>query len=65
MVRDYRHETQEMVRDCRPTTGDGHRLQAYYRRWSETAYIVQEMVRGCRPAAEYGQTMGTLQEMMR
>ncbi|CAI9581481.1 unnamed protein product [Staurois parvus] len=28
-----------MVRDCRNTTGDGQRLQTYYRRWSETADI--------------------------
>ncbi|CAI9542502.1 unnamed protein product, partial [Staurois parvus] len=29
-------------------TGDGQRLQTYYRRWSETADILQEMVRDCR-----------------
>ncbi|CAI9598452.1 unnamed protein product [Staurois parvus] len=36
-----------MVRDCRHTTGDGQRLQTYYKRWSETADIVQEMTRDC------------------
>ncbi|CAI9623084.1 unnamed protein product [Staurois parvus] len=38
---------QEMVRDCKHTTGDGQRLQTCYRRWSETADIVQETVRDC------------------
>ncbi|CAI9571310.1 unnamed protein product [Staurois parvus] len=48
-----------MVRDCRHTTGDGQRLQTYYRRrsetantlcrrWSDTADILQEMVKDCR-----------------
>ncbi|CAI9586987.1 unnamed protein product [Staurois parvus] len=36
-----------MVRDCRCTTGDGQRLQTYYRRWSETADVLQEMTRDC------------------
>ncbi|CAI9588592.1 unnamed protein product [Staurois parvus] len=50
---------QEMVRDCRPGTGDGHRLQKWYRRWSETAEMVQEMVRDCRPDTGDGQRLQT------
>ncbi|CAI9575905.1 unnamed protein product, partial [Staurois parvus] len=38
---------QEMVRDCRHDTGDGERLQTWYRRWSETADMIQEMVKIC------------------
>ncbi|CAI9591511.1 unnamed protein product [Staurois parvus] len=37
-----------MIRDCRHTTGEGQRLQRYYRRGSETADILQETVRDCR-----------------
>ncbi|CAI9564600.1 unnamed protein product [Staurois parvus] len=44
-----------MVRDCRHTTGDGQRLQTYYRRWSETADLLQEMVRDCRHTTGDGQ----------
>ena len=60
---------QEMVRDCRHTTGDGQRLQTYYRRWSETADIyrrwsetadmVQETVRDCRHSTGDGQRLKT------
>ncbi|CAI9570703.1 unnamed protein product, partial [Staurois parvus] len=39
---------QEMVRDCRYTTGEYQRLQTYYRRGSETADILQESIRDCR-----------------
>ncbi|CAI9581449.1 unnamed protein product, partial [Staurois parvus] len=46
---------QEMVRDCRNTTGDGQRLQTYYRRWPGTADILQEM----------SETADLLQEMVR
>ncbi|CAI9587023.1 unnamed protein product [Staurois parvus] len=55
-----------MVRDCRYTTGDGQRLQVYYRRWSETAGVLQEMVRDCRyTTGEWSETAGILQEMVR
>ncbi|CAI9580815.1 unnamed protein product [Staurois parvus] len=33
-----------MVRDCRHTTGNGQRLQTYYRIWSETVDIIKEML---------------------
>ncbi|CAI9608148.1 unnamed protein product, partial [Staurois parvus] len=39
---------QEMVRDCGHSTGDGQRLQTYYRRQLETAVILQETFRDCR-----------------
>ncbi|CAI9537399.1 unnamed protein product [Staurois parvus] len=48
-----------MVRDCRHSTGDGQRLQAYYMRWSETADILQEMVRDCRHTTGDGQRLRT------
>ncbi|CAI9558917.1 unnamed protein product [Staurois parvus] len=50
---------QEMVRDCRHSTGDGQRLQTYYRRWSETADIVQETVRDCRHSTADRQRLQT------
>ncbi|CAI9567564.1 unnamed protein product [Staurois parvus] len=37
-----------MVRDCRHTTGDGQRLQTWYKRGSMTSDILQEMVRDYR-----------------
>ncbi|CAI9553255.1 unnamed protein product [Staurois parvus] len=48
-----------MVRDCRHSTGDGQRLQTYYRRWSETADILQEMVRDCGQDTREGQRLQT------
>ncbi|CAI9598449.1 unnamed protein product [Staurois parvus] len=48
-----------MVRDCRHSTGDGQRLQTYYRRRSETADIVQEMARDCRHTTGDGQRLQT------
>ncbi|CAI9594873.1 unnamed protein product, partial [Staurois parvus] len=48
-----------MVTDCRHDTGDGQRLQAYYRRWSETAGILQEMVIDCSHATGEGQRLQT------
>ncbi|CAI9559817.1 unnamed protein product [Staurois parvus] len=48
-----------MVRDCRPTTGDGQRLQTYYRRWSETVNIVFKTVRDCRHSTGDGQRLQT------
>ncbi|CAI9583982.1 unnamed protein product [Staurois parvus] len=50
---------QEMVRDCRHTTGDGQRLQTHYRRWSETADTLQEMVRDCRHSTGDDQRLQT------
>ncbi|CAI9598450.1 unnamed protein product, partial [Staurois parvus] len=48
-----------MTRDCGHSTGDGQRLQTYYRRWSETAEIVQEMARDCRHSTGDGQRLQT------
>ncbi|CAI9573665.1 unnamed protein product [Staurois parvus] len=48
-----------MVRDMGHDTGDGQRLQTWYRRWSETADIVQEMVRDCRHSTGDGQRLRT------
>ncbi|CAI9591738.1 unnamed protein product [Staurois parvus] len=48
---------QEMVRDCRHTTGDVQRLQTYYNRWSETEDIIQEMIRDCRLDTGDGQRL--------
>ncbi|CAI9605638.1 unnamed protein product, partial [Staurois parvus] len=48
---------QEMVRDCRHNTGDGQRLQTWYRRWSETADMIPEMVRDCRHDTRDGQRL--------
>ncbi|CAI9617371.1 unnamed protein product [Staurois parvus] len=50
---------QEMVSDCRHTTGDGQRLQTYYRSWSETADMIQEMVSDCRHTTGDGQRLQT------
>ncbi|CAI9533470.1 unnamed protein product, partial [Staurois parvus] len=50
---------QEMVRECIHNTGDGPRLQTYYRRWSETTDILQEMVRDYRHATGDGQRLHT------
>ncbi|CAI9535146.1 unnamed protein product, partial [Staurois parvus] len=46
-----------MVRDCRPITGDGTRLQTYYGRWSETADLLREMVRDCGPTTGDGERL--------
>ncbi|CAI9598451.1 unnamed protein product [Staurois parvus] len=48
-----------MARDCRHSTGDGQRLQTYYRTRSETANIVQEMARDCRHTTGDGQRLQT------
>ncbi|CAI9554633.1 unnamed protein product, partial [Staurois parvus] len=34
---------QKMVRDCRHNTINGQRLRIWYRRWSETVYMIQEI----------------------
>ncbi|CAI9621826.1 unnamed protein product [Staurois parvus] len=46
-----------MVRDCSHDTGDGQRLQAYYKSWSETAGILQEIVKDCRHTTGDGQRL--------
>ncbi|CAI9587968.1 unnamed protein product, partial [Staurois parvus] len=48
-----------MVGDCRHDTGDGQRLQTYYRRWSKTADMLKEMVRDCRHTTGDGQRLRT------
>ncbi|CAI9552387.1 unnamed protein product [Staurois parvus] len=48
-----------MVRDCRHSTGDGQRLQIYYRRRSETADVLQETVRDCRRTTGDGKRLQT------
>ena len=50
---------QEMVRDHRHGTGDGQKLQTWYRRRSETADLVQEMIRDCRHDIGDGQKLQT------
>ncbi|CAI9550952.1 unnamed protein product, partial [Staurois parvus] len=48
---------QEMVRGCRHNIRDGQRMQACYKRWSETADMIQEMVRDCRHDTRGGQRL--------
>ncbi|CAI9610406.1 unnamed protein product [Staurois parvus] len=56
---------QEMVRDCTHTRGDGQSLQAWYRRWSETADMIQEMVRDADMIQRWSKTSDIIQEMVR
>ncbi|CAI9583361.1 unnamed protein product, partial [Staurois parvus] len=66
MVRETAGMIQEMDRDYSHTTGDGQRLQPYYRRWSETADMIQEMDRDCRHDTQrWTETADMIQEMDR
>ena len=50
---------QEVVKGCGHDTGDGQRLQTWYRRWSKAADMVQEMVRDCGHDTRDGQRLWT------